>query len=290
MHMINVAGLHLEDSSEPAMSNLHEDTDVESRRRIVSVAQHLNTWMSFDMGLACVTLPNLPVPVPSVREGDCTRELVELLPFTMELDPARKPTAADLEHALFTVLDREHTVPPSTLAQCNLALCLCRRLRSMEASLTEPVLQQIVTLTSKGIKAARELLMSRAPWHQMTFVPFQIVCVLLAIDTVSSMSQLRDAMQCIKDISEVYNTPATQEALMAARSLMLLHQRGKEIFASALGGILNPFLLDNSGNDPERQQVPQHLLEGPVTVFPWNLGLNGFPRSDFFWNVGVNWM
>lgn len=296
MHMIDAAGLHLEEDQTALMPAADDVVGVERRRRIVSVAQHLNIWMSFDMGLSCVALPSLPMTAPAAREGDATRQLMELLPFTMELSPARKPSVADLENALFAVLDRDriHTLPSSLLAQCNLTLCLCRRLRSMDVPLADPVLQQVLIVTSKGIQAAQDLLLAQAPWHHMGYVPFQIVCVLLAIDTVSSIAQLRAAMQCLKDISVAYDTPATQEALKTARSLVLLHQRGKEVFASALSDILKAIPADDENFVPDRTPaVPQMVLDGLGSLeqdlaSSWNFDLDQFLGSDFFWNAGVN--
>lgn len=292
MHMIDAAGLHLEEDQTALMPPV-DDVGVERRRRIVSVAQHLNIWMSFDMGLSCVALPSLPMTAPAAREGDATRQLMELLPFTMELSPARKPSVADLETALFAVLDRVHTLPSSSLAQCNLTLCLCRRLRSMEVPISDPVLQQVLIVTSQGIQAAQDLLLAKAPWHHMGYVPFQIVCVLLAIDTVSSIAQLRAAMQCLKDISVAYDTPATQEALKTARSLVLLHQRGKEVFASALSDILKAIPADDDVVPDRQQAVPQMVLDGLGSLeqdlaSSWNFDLDQFLGSDFFWNAGVN--
>ncbi|KAL6803523.1 hypothetical protein J3E68DRAFT_390812 [Trichoderma sp. SZMC 28012] len=292
MHMIDAAGLNIEAPEEAIDLAPHQDISLELRKRIVSIAQHLNIWMSFDMGLTRVALPDTITTVPLVREGDFTSELIELLPFSIELDPQRKPTAFELEYALQVVLGRMHSSPPSVLAQCNLALCLCRRLRSMDVALTDSVLQQVLTLTSNGIRAVQAILTARSPWHQMTYVPFQIVCVLLAIDTVSSISQLRDAMQCLQDVCAVYNTEATQEALRTARSLVLLHQRGKEMFASALSEILK-----------SRPMSPVGDVADNCAVLDDTAGMNNFSdqffglqyndmdqllSADFFWNITNN--
>ncbi|KAM0259093.1 hypothetical protein ACHAQJ_003464 [Trichoderma viride] len=293
MHMIDAAGFNVEAPVKAVLPSPHQDVSIELRKRIVAIAQHLNIWMSFDMGLTRVALPNIATLIPSAREGDFTHELMELLPFSIELDPQRKPTAFELEYALQVVLGRVHSRPPSILAQCNLALCLCRRLRSMEVALTDSVLQQVLILTSNGIQAAQAVLEARMPWHQMTYVPFQIVCVLLAIDTVSSISQLRDAMQCLKDITTVYKTEATQEALKTARSLVFLHQKGKEMFASALGEILK------SGPTTPIEDVPDTspmLLDDTMGMSSFTDQFFGLPYSDidqllnpdFFWNINSN--
>ncbi|KAL7952119.1 hypothetical protein V8C42DRAFT_306205 [Trichoderma barbatum] len=292
MHMIDASRFNIEVPEEVIIPSLHQEVSLDLRNRMVAIAQHLNIWMSFDMGLSRVALPNTTMALPVAREGDFTKELIELLPFSIELDPQRKPTALELEYALQVVLGRVHTSPPSTLAQCNLALCLCRRLRSMDVALTDSLLQQVLMLTSNGIQAAQTVLAARSPWHQMTYIPFQIVCVLLAIDTVSSISQLRDAMQCLQDVCAVYDTEATQEALRTARSLVLLHQRSKEMFASALSEILK-----------SRQMSPIGDATGNCSVLDDTAGINTFTdqffglqyndidqllNPDFFWNITSN--
>lgn len=305
MHMIEAAGFNLYTADDSAViaSPQRQPVDAELRKRIVSVATHLNLWMSFDMGLTRVSLPNTATEesMPSARQGIYTRELMELLPFSIELDPDRKPTVLELETALHTVLGKTHSSPSSVLAQCNLALCLCRRLRSMEVPLTEAILQQVLVLTSKGIRAAEGILTARSPWHHMAYVPFQIVCVLLAIDTVSSISQLRDAMQCLNDICAVYNTPAVREALKMARSLVLLHQRGKEMFAAALSGVLESTGSGSGGGETveggdvnEDGPIPMLLPQfgqGLIEGFEQDFGqfdIDQFLNPEFFWNAGIN--
>lgn len=304
MHMIEAAGFitMVAPTSEdkdlhPSGSPIRRDTNVENVQRMVLIAQHLNTWMSFDMGLTRVALTSIStMATPMSRPGDFTCEITELLPFTVELDPERRPTAKELESALHNVLKRVHSIPPTILAQCNLALCLCRRLRSMDVALTEPVLQQILSLTTNGIRAARSMLEARAPWHHMAYIPFQIVCVLLAIDTASSISQLRDAMQCLQAISSVYNTPATRDALKTARSLVLLHQRGKEMFSSALNDILKLCPNNNNYTEPPTAEGPPPLPDRTSWFDELSydfsdvqyLDIEQFLGPEFFWNAGSN--
>ncbi|KAK2594834.1 hypothetical protein QQS21_007462 [Conoideocrella luteorostrata] len=296
MHMIEAAGLTVDTSNDSALPSTRQNVDSETARRLVLVAQHLNIWMSFDMGFTRVSLAGASsMAMPTPRPGDFTSEITELLAFSVELDPERKPTVAELESALHTVLGRVHSIPPTVLAQCNLALCLCRRLRSMDATLTESTLQQILILTTNGIQAAQAILAARAPWHHMAYVPFQIVCVLLAIDTVSSISQLRDAMQCLRDISTVYNTQATRDALKTAHSLVLLHQRGKEMFASALNNILNTCPTNPIEILPEiSSSLAQNddWMDGlPLDFFnPQHMDMEQFLSPGFFWNAGSSGM
>lgn len=258
MHMVEASGLHCEPSGESVLPLPREEVDSELRRRLVATAQHLNMWMSFDMGRSRVKLCNATVIMPTARPGDQTLELMELLAYSAQLDPERAPDVPELEGALAAVLNRVHTSPPSVLAQVNLGLCLCRRLQSMNASFSGTVLEQILHLTSKGIQAAQDILGRRAPWHHMANVPFQIVCVLLAIDTSSTIPQLRDAMQCLSNVATVYCTDATQEALKTASLLILLHQRWKEKCASDLGDILKLYpvvSLQEPSNEASAEQL-----------------------------------
>ncbi|OAQ97289.1 hypothetical protein LLEC1_00055 [Akanthomyces lecanii] len=291
LHMLEAAGMTTEEPDQAALRpDTQDSSNVEVNRRLLAVSQHLNTWMSYDMGLSRVPLSGVTCALPSKRPGEFTTELMELLPFTIQLDPERTQAASELESSLQIVLDRVHTRPPTILGQCNLALCLCRRLRSMEFSLPDTTIQRILVLTAKGIQAAREILIDRAPWHHMAYVPFQIVCVLLAIDTVSSISQLGDAMQCLKDVATVYNTHATREAMRTARSLIMLHQRGKELLAATLSDIVKVY-------DVNAQQDVATTEPALPDDFAW---LNGFPEdisniqdlnleqllsAEFFWNA-----
>ncbi|RYP40637.1 hypothetical protein DL769_011740 [Monosporascus sp. CRB-8-3] len=157
MHMVEAAGLHREPSSDSILPSPQE-VDLELRRRLATVSQHLNIWTSFDIGRSRVTLCNATVAMPSKRPGDQTVELMELLPHSAELDPQKSPSVSELETALLAVMNRVHSSPPSVLAQCNLALCLCRRLQSMGASFAGDVLEQMLALCSKGIQAAQAIL------------------------------------------------------------------------------------------------------------------------------------
>lgn len=279
MHMVEAAGLHREpsssslSSSDSTVPSPPQGVDLELRRRLVGVSQHLNIWTSFDMGRSRVLLSNATVATPSRRPGDQTAELMELLPYSAELDPQKSPSGPELETALLEVTERVHSTPPSVLAQCNLALCLCRRLQSMGASFAAGrVLDQMLALCSRGIRAARETLDDRAPWHHLANVPFQIVCLLLAIDNDSSTPCLKDAISCLSDVARVYNTDAIQEALRMASSLIALHIRWKEKCTAALRDIL--VTLPDSPPDGGGGNVPTSALAFSCDDTQWLNGLS----------------
>ncbi|RGP63276.1 rdr1 [Fusarium longipes] len=278
MHMLEAAGLHCEPSEESVFQVLEEKVDSDLRRRLFAVSVHLNIWISFDMGRSRTILCNSTLEMPSKREGDYTTELSELLPYSTDLDPHKTHDAFELEASLSAVLNRVHSVPPSIMAQCNLTLCLCRRLQSMNASFTGKTLDQILSITLKGIEAAQAIIDARAPWHQMANVPFQIVCLLLAIDTRESLAQLKEAMQCLNNIATVYNTNATKEALNTASLLILMQQRRKEKCASDLSDIVKSFpilpLFETQVEAPPQQMEDMRWFNNLAGE------LSGFDYSD----------
>lgn len=298
MHMIEAAGLHFTDVSSESVLHTPQTQGIEKvhseqRRRLLAVAQLLNMWTSFDIGRSHVKLRNAVNMMPSAREGDYTLELMELLPYSAQLDPEQTPDASALQDALSFVFSHTHTPPPSVLAQTNLGLCLFRRLQSMNVSLTGRMLDDMLALMAKGIRAAQANLDARHPWHHVANVPFQIICVLLSIDTVSVASLLTEAMQCLSNVAAVYNTEATREAMRTASLLVLLHKRWRERAASDLGDVLDRFPVVPSEEGSARANMASH---GNMGTQPEGRWLNSLEENmsnmqhfdiDQFFNTGL---
>ncbi|OIW26926.1 hypothetical protein CONLIGDRAFT_635152 [Coniochaeta ligniaria NRRL 30616] len=290
MHMVEAAGLHCEPRTDSVLPLPSHDVDPELRRRIFGVAQHLNIWMSYDLGRSRVSLHKATTLLPSPRPGrDITVELLELLPYSAMLDPERASTAAELESALLSVLDRTHTAPPSQMAQCNLVLCICRRLQSFNISLSgSSYHDKLLTQIRSGIRAAETLLEARMPWHHMANVPFSVICVLLAMDTLSSLAQLPDAMQSLSRIAQTYSTEATREALETASLLIYLYQKRKEKCTARLNEVLRLYPVRNvteaGGADATRSQASEDMgwLNDLVAEIP---NLQDFDVDQFL-NLG----
>ena len=238
MHTIEASGIHSTQTSStiPVLST--QDVTPELRRRVLGIARHLNIWISFDLARSRVVLPHAESAMPSVRPGDYTIELLNLLPVSERLDPEKNSNILDLRTALRDVLTQEHTEPPSVLAQCNLALLLLRRLRALNFNISGSLLDEVLGLTSKAIRSAQAMLNSGNPWHHVANVPFQVICMLLAIDTPSSIAQLADAVKTLSNLAQIYDTEATKEALNTACLLVHLHQKRKNSDAKNLAEIL----------------------------------------------------
>lgn len=246
MHMVEAAGLHLEPNKRLLSDSvlIHRPTETElcdpdTRRRLFGMARHLNIWTSFDLGRSRVVLHGAAFLPPFLKTGDFTTHLFDLLPLSESLDPNETQASADLETALTKVLALIYVQPPLILAQCNLMLCIYRRLRAVNPNIPPKLLEQLLALSSKALCSVKELVAANSPWHQIANVPFQIICTLLAIDSRPSLSMLGDAMQTLRLVASAYDTDVTREAYSTAYLLIMLHQRRKEEDTRTLGHILS---------------------------------------------------
>ncbi|CAG8043893.1 unnamed protein product [Penicillium olsonii] len=257
MHLIEAAGFHRESADSVFPRSCTTSCDPDIRRRLFGVAQHLNMWTSYDLGLSRVSFQkdDLPLP-PSVQPGDFTHEVLGLLPVSASLDPGNsKENEVDLEATLSNTLNGYHVEAPSIMAQCNLVLCILRRIHTQSLDIPSHLADRVLILLKKALDCARTMVLGYSPWHQMANVPFQITCVLLVMDTRPSLSMLPEAMQTLKLVASTYDTDSMREAWSAARLLVMLHQQRRKddiaIFNQSLDlGLQEPPL------GPSPQDIP----------------------------------
>lgn len=206
----------------------------------MGLAHHLNAWTSFDLGLSRVSFQKNDLPsLPSPKPGETTGEVLSLLPVSVSLDPGTSKDETDLTPTLFEVLNGAHTQPPSVLAQCNLVLCILRRIHSQKLDIPSGLAEQVLALLKKGLGCARSMVTDCSPWHHVANVPFHIICVLLVMDTRSSLAMLPDAMQTLSLVASTYDTETMRKAYSAACLLVLLYQQRREDDVAKFGEALN---------------------------------------------------
>lgn len=269
MHLIEAAGLHLESldpddvgllPASPAptqdVTNLHDENqgmnDLDTRRRLFGMARHLNTWISFDLGRSRAILHGATTlsPIAPTSRNVSNRTLSQtsgtglfhLLPLSESLDPtgSSPQDLPELEMALTSVLGLHYSEPSLILVQCNLMLCIYRRLRALSpnGTLFPNLLDRVLALAGRGLRAARSMVASTSPWHQVANVPFQVVCSLLAIDSRAALDLLADAMRTLREVLVAYDTTSMREAYSTAYLLIALHQKRKEDDTRALAEVL----------------------------------------------------
>ncbi|KAJ5665075.1 transcriptional regulator family: Fungal Specific TF [Penicillium maclennaniae] len=272
MHLIEAAGLHLDkpdpDSTgliaTPNQSGTAEAND--TGRRLFGMARHLNIWISFDLGRSRVVLhgatthlPSAP-PLPSTSPSSPPSQkadLFHLLPLSESLDPTG-PAPQDLpelENALSSVLSLIYTTPSLILVQCNLTLCIYRRVRAPKRPRPPNIHHFRPRTRPRGPRSPR--------------------CTRngLCLESLAS-ALLPDAMRTLGEVVAAYDTGVMREAYSTAYLLIALHQRRKEDDTRALADVLRANALAMA---PETEEI------GGVGVVP---GLDMGPVSD----VELSWL
>lgn len=269
MHVAEAANIHLEGHLETVFNdNPSEKIALDLRRRLWGLAQHLNIWASFDLGRsritlsgACTTKPVEAVTPPPAgtagtagatagetppgtigASGDCTPQVLSLVPLTERLDPNKPRSVEELENDIIQVLAEPRDAPTATMSQVNLMLCIFRRLRAQGSiEYLHPHMDRIIALAMKGLDASQSMVASYSPWHHAANIPFQVVCLLLAIDSQASLGLLGRAMGALRAVRDRWDSAVMREAYSTAVLLVYLHQRRKEDDARSLRGVLEVY-------------------------------------------------
>ncbi|KAK1763254.1 hypothetical protein QBC33DRAFT_550256 [Phialemonium atrogriseum] len=279
MHVAEAARVHQEVPSQTVFDESPEAVNVDVRRRLWGMAQHLNIWASFDLGRARITLPNASTRPLTPKHGDPTSQLLGLMPLTEVLDPNQTRSAEDLESDLAQLLDQVHEVPPLVMAHVNLVLCVFRRLRAQKPSRAHCHIEKVLSLVQRGLQAARRMVSEYCPWHHAANIPFQVICLLLALDSRASLKVLHEALSVLKQVRDTWTSAVMQEAYDTAYLLILLHQRRKEEDAKELRAILDmhssPMTHDRDGSNRANN----------AEQTTWTDSVESLWLDDFFTNV-----
>ncbi|PYI07019.1 bicyclomycin resistance protein [Aspergillus sclerotiicarbonarius CBS 121057] len=269
MHLIEASKLH------QVWSNDEPELDI--RRRLIGVAEHLNIWISYDLGVTRVPLTHDSIGLPTPKPGDATVELLGLLPLTASLGPEIHRHDQEIEHFLLDTLDRIHTIPPSLLAQCNLTLCLLRRLRLTNLTTTPTTMKRVIDLLRRSLAAARQMATDHSPWQHVAYVPFQMISVLLEMDTSAALELLPDAMQTLNLVASTYDTERMREAYSTAYVLLTLYDARRSADSRLLNRIIEAHKLPDP--DPPAGLNEVTWLQGVVADVPT---LQGFDLEEYF--------
>ncbi|KAL4784392.1 putative C6 transcription factor [Aspergillus varians] len=291
MHLIEASGIHHEASSTTLFTtNTPDDQNI--KNSLIGVAQHLNLWISFDLGLSRVSFRHeIPLPESSsssarhnnsnTNPANYTSEIFGLWPASASLDPDQATDDKSLEASFLHLLDRTHTEPPSILAQCNLVLCMLRRLHPVVILATT---ERILALLQRGLRSARTLAQSCSPWQHVANVPFHTVCSLLVLDTRAAFKLLAEAMRTLRLVASVYSTDTMREACRTAELLIFLHRRRRSDDVNLLDEVLAEGRTDPSddgGEVAQQQQEHEQPYCSELDQFSWLESLvSGMPSLE----------
>ncbi|GAB1740647.1 hypothetical protein NU219Hw_g5739t1 [Hortaea werneckii] len=306
MHLVESVGIHQESSSStlhpPANEHMYAP---ELRRRTFWVARMLNTWVSFEYGRTRVALRGITSELPAFGDDDdFTREYIDLYSLSCCLDPERTNQVGQWEDFLKQLEAYDVKNDVIQLSKANLTLCGYRRLRLANPILSSETITRIINVSLKGLEAARKMAAKARPWWHVANVPFQVICIFLAMDVRESLANIHVAMRALEEVVHHFNTVALKEALKTARFLVRLSKKRKEEDSDVLSQSL---IKDNAAEDPQPEnlkmaQLPSNGVGGAGNAVPamgsgtnnetpmtnssgedWNMDqiLN---NSDFDWN------
>lgn len=228
MHLVEACSLQREPEDPSACTPSEDYTiDLEIKRRTFWVARMLNTWVSFDCGHCQVDLRGSTSKLPAYREGDFTRKYIDLYNISCCLDPNLLDKSDDLEELLCRL---EHYDAPHDciqLSRANLALCTYRRLRLRNSNLSNTTISRVLDIGIAGLQAAQKVADEAMPWWHVANVPFQFICIALAIDSRQSLTLIGRAIRTLELVVNRFDTIALNESLRTAFCLVELSKRKK---------------------------------------------------------------
>lgn len=223
MHMIETVNLHMDPQpgdSEPTDSVYSPRL----KRQIYCTAQIFNTWISYEYGKPRVIPREASHAAPS--EGWTTVDQV-IWHLSDALDPSHHVDSAELESMLFQIVELRPRHPAVQLKRCNIALCIYRRLRVAGRTISKEAIDQILQIVDDGLSHATVMAKKKLPWWHILNVPFQIICVLLAIDTKESLQRVGKSFQTLQLIASEYGTHAIDRTWESACALLAIQSQRK---------------------------------------------------------------
>lgn len=260
MHLVEAIGLHQEASSTtlyPPSGDQQQSPEI--RRRTFWLVRMINTWVSFEYGRTRVVLRGITAELPTPREGDYTADYVNLYSLSCSLDPERSDSK--WEEFLVQLDEFEARHDGIELSKANLGLCGYRRLRLANPNLSSEIINRIIKIGLRGIEAARRMCDKGLPWWHVSNVPFQAVCVFLAMDLKESLQHVATAMRVLEDVVERFRTIAMKEALKTARFLVRLSKKRKDEDSNVLGLSLKKGVAEG---DPQPENMPHSQGQPPI--------------------------
>jgi hypothetical protein len=203
-----------------------------------------------------------------------SKDLIAICRVSEFLSPSKFRDTTELQTQLRAACDLRPRHPMSRLVQCNIALCIYRRLRVLGHRIPPDLIERLLESVDKAIDTTEELLHIGSPWWHVANVPFQAVYALLAIDTQESCGRLKSCLRTVKSVGEKYGTTPAREAFLASRILVTIRRNRKKEKISLLDNTLaevdDNLVLEADAALPESNPAHHTLFSQP----------NGIPTLD----------
>lgn len=297
MHLAECIGLHQERNSSVIYATTEGgQVEPDIRRRVFWVARLFNSWVSFEYGRSRVAIQGITCQLPDRRAGDNTRDYIDLYSISCCLDPILLDKPGQWEDFVQQIENFDAKHECISMSKANLALCGYRRLRLTNPNIQGDLINRIIALVLQGLHAAKSLAILKEPWWHVANVPFQSICVFLAIDSKESLSHIGTALRILDFVCTQFPSHPMDEASKTARFLVRLSKKKKEEDTAVLTQSLHREESEKPKRQPETHPPPVPLItQNQPLAYPeeaalttssgedWNLEyLND---ADFDWNA-----
>lgn len=265
MHVCEAVGIHRE--------VCHESVSDECRRTTFWIAKLLNTWISNEYGRTRLTIRGETCQTPSSKLQKGPADLLKMFSISAILDPDKDSDAESLENALDETEKLRTDHISLILSQTNLCFALYRRLRLRNPRVQNEIAQKVILAGNRGLAACMEALQSNQPWWHVPNIPFQFTCILLAMDTPESLSQVGQAVLTLRNVVDRFGTAITYKALATVEQFVQLSRLRKEREVA---------ILNNSVTTGQQHSANDVDISGIV------MPMSG-ETSDVAWLDGILW-
>ena len=164
--------------------------------------------------------------------------------------------------------------PFQGLLRADACFCTFRMLRSTNLGLSAAQVSSLLEVIRVALDGATFLTSMRHPWWNIVFTPFHIVCILLSLETSESLAMIPAALETLRNVSTVYDSHLSREAIRTAHSLVhgAREKRRKELESLDKG-------VKVIGSVPHSPTVGSGSVSSG-TNFEWSMN-NDLGLSDF---------
>ncbi|TVY92515.1 Transcription factor [Lachnellula willkommii] len=215
MHTIQATGIGQKSDSDV-------DDDIIDKGRLVWVSRASNCFASREYGRPTVEIETSLVSIPTSRPGDFTHDLFYMYQLSERLHPDKSYTLADDEAVIAELASFKSDSDGVILFKGYLGLNLYRRLQSQSVTVSSETVKSAISVGKDGVDAALRFAQRRQPWWHVANVTFQFVCMLLVIDTNTSLQHLGSAMNALQTVAEYFPSRSLTETLGFLRTLVKL--------------------------------------------------------------------
>lgn len=228
LHIAESIGLHQEmrsvKTATRTQSRVLTDAEIESRRKTFWVACSLNRLFAAQYGRSKINLQNVSCRYPGPDEEEDADDFIGLIRLMPDLCDATTlvsmPAIAPVTEALLSLARFRTEKEPLLLLRADCVFCVYRKMRHVGLGLSGLQSEAVISVIRAALVAADSLARQRHQWWMIIGVPFHSLCVLLALNTLDSLTLLQGAMETLQRVVGVVGSDGAREALRTAHGLV----------------------------------------------------------------------